>query len=734
MEWILYERKGKKPKIDSESRMLKQQYNNILQQIGNVEYKVLKQGTVRKQQKRILLLRPNGIVDFPDLPRNSPKILKRLVSKLRIYSNIIKVHVSTSILTLTFENYSTRSYESDGDYDVMELASEISERCQAQNDPLSIKDKPQLYSRDLINFSNYSLSGGLLDLFEKQVEKQILFNFQEQNFSLDTLGSLINDERLEHNNENEKETKNEKEIKIKNEKENEKESENEKEKEKEKENKNENKNENEKEKEKVLKIENTKDKENKTLKLKNKLTKNNPKSNEVQKQSSQTKKRQNEKVFKINSHNLIFKKNYGLDKQTEIQNKILQKSKNRNSFMILPLDGLENSATNNQAKKSKKKNKKRLSRREIQKKERKKSEDVLFDLLFESGLTLETKPNKPKLRRVKPITNLKLKNNGQRIAMLENRELDEKIEFALKTTIYSKYESISLRKLSNYISELSLEDIDFYAKQFRSGIDQYRTHLLKKKYSEIVSRIRDAQSVDKKILDSQIERTANAILEKSLLTPIYDQILLIFQKKFQKEDEKIKKIILNLRKKDQQFFGIKKEFVSESNYKNPCKILSKLNLNLDFDSKRSENLDTNTNKNTNTNTNENDEWTVDENDNTNTNTSTNTNKNSHKSTNAIETLNSNIKQLPNEKHQIIFQSSKSIYQTVKKENNNPVLVADDFLPIFEYVIVNSEIDHLYSLTEFLTAFSDESEMKSECGYYFVSFTIAVQHIQSITEF
>ena len=56
------------------------------------------------------------------------------------------------------------------------------------------------------------------------------------------------------------------------------------------------------------------------------------------------------------------------------------------------------------------------------------------------------------------------------------------------------------------------------------------------------------------------------------------------------------------------------------------------------------------------------------------------------------------------------------------------LGADDFLPIFIYVLVNADIPNLSYLQKVLCTLCDPDKRLSETGYYVATFEAAVQHI------
>jgi hypothetical protein len=87
---------------------------------------------------------------------------------------------------------------------------------------------------------------------------------------------------------------------------------------------------------------------------------------------------------------------------------------------------------------------------------------------------------------------------------------------------------------------------------------------------------------------------------------------------------------------------------------------------------------------------------------------------------------------PYQKVEVLLATAKAIYKTYIAEHTGAAesfLAADDFLPIFIYVIVNSEIDCPEATCELLWVCSDQSELRGEGGYYLTSFSSALHHIK-----
>lgn len=58
--------------------------------------------------------------------------------------------------------------------------------------------------------------------------------------------------------------------------------------------------------------------------------------------------------------------------------------------------------------------------------------------------------------------------------------------------------------------------------------------------------------------------------------------------------------------------------------------------------------------------------------------------------------------------------------------------ADDFLPIFIYVMSRAQLQHVHSTIEFVTQYTDPNDKQDEPYYYFIQMTSAVAYLDSIT--
>ena len=62
-----------------------------------------------------------------------------------------------------------------------------------------------------------------------------------------------------------------------------------------------------------------------------------------------------------------------------------------------------------------------------------------------------------------------------------------------------------------------------------------------------------------------------------------------------------------------------------------------------------------------------------------------------------------------------------------------VISADDFLPLFTYILVQSDLPQLLLVKEVMTNLVDDEETYGECGYYMITLEASIQHIISLYE-
>ena len=89
-----------------------------------------------------------------------------------------------------------------------------------------------------------------------------------------------------------------------------------------------------------------------------------------------------------------------------------------------------------------------------------------------------------------------------------------------------------------------------------------------------------------------------------------------------------------------------------------------------------------------------------------------------------------MKTLPFDRLELLLKVAKAIPLVFTEEHpgSEKLLGADEFLPIFIYVLVKSKIVDLLALNEELQAFCDPDKKLSETGYYMATLEASIQHI------
>jgi hypothetical protein len=86
--------------------------------------------------------------------------------------------------------------------------------------------------------------------------------------------------------------------------------------------------------------------------------------------------------------------------------------------------------------------------------------------------------------------------------------------------------------------------------------------------------------------------------------------------------------------------------------------------------------------------------------------------------------------LPHDRLQALVAAAKEIPDLFISEHvgTDKPLGADEFLPIFIYVLVRAEIPDLLALNEELQALCDPDKRLSETGYYLATLEASIQHL------
>lgn len=100
---------------------------------------------------------------------------------------------------------------------------------------------------------------------------------------------------------------------------------------------------------------------------------------------------------------------------------------------------------------------------------------------------------------------------------------------------------------------------------------------------------------------------------------------------------------------------------------------------------------------------------------------------------AIETLRNIVNEKsPRDKLGCILRTFRETIKCVTdfwdKEGCDPVVGADDLVPIFAYVILKANIPHLYSEMNFIWEFASDAEMNGNYGYGYATFQVGVEAV------
>ena len=88
--------------------------------------------------------------------------------------------------------------------------------------------------------------------------------------------------------------------------------------------------------------------------------------------------------------------------------------------------------------------------------------------------------------------------------------------------------------------------------------------------------------------------------------------------------------------------------------------------------------------------------------------------------------------ISNEKHTLLDDRSSEATNTAAYYDSsvaqNAAVSADDFLPMFTFVLVQANLPHLLIVKELMTSLVDDEETYGECGYYLATLEAALKHI------
>eukprot|EP01121_Diplochlamys_sp_Union-15-3_P013691 TRINITY_DN4282_c0_g1_i2.p1 TRINITY_DN4282_c0_g1~~TRINITY_DN4282_c0_g1_i2.p1 ORF type:complete len:119 (-),score=14.98 TRINITY_DN4282_c0_g1_i2:68-424(-) len=88
-----------------------------------------------------------------------------------------------------------------------------------------------------------------------------------------------------------------------------------------------------------------------------------------------------------------------------------------------------------------------------------------------------------------------------------------------------------------------------------------------------------------------------------------------------------------------------------------------------------------------------------------------------------------------EPHKILsclLSTARSIQTTINAEQGKKgvALGADDFLPIFIYVVANSEVENMEAISQYLWSLADPEELTGQLGYYLTVFCSSLEFIKN----
>jgi hypothetical protein len=86
---------------------------------------------------------------------------------------------------------------------------------------------------------------------------------------------------------------------------------------------------------------------------------------------------------------------------------------------------------------------------------------------------------------------------------------------------------------------------------------------------------------------------------------------------------------------------------------------------------------------------------------------------------------------PHKKLNCILNCARAIYNTVRLEHGDVILSGDDFIPIFIYVVVNSAVKDLETVSQYLCFLNDPDQLSGEGGYYLTVFSSTLEYLKKI---
>ena len=79
----------------------------------------------------------------------------------------------------------------------------------------------------------------------------------------------------------------------------------------------------------------------------------------------------------------------------------------------------------------------------------------------------------------------------------------------------------------------------------------------------------------------------------------------------------------------------------------------------------------------------------------------------------------------------ILRSASAVYEVTGQLQPKIKMGGDDFIDIWVYVVLHTQLRNLPSIVQYISTFASEDLMTSEMGYYFTSVEVALNFIESL---
>lgn len=255
----------------------------------------------------------------------------------------------------------------------------------------------------------------------------------------------------------------------------------------------------------------------------------------------------------------------------------------------------------------------------------------------------------------------------------EEQRLDSAIDSLLLDQGTTEGKTLKQFCTNFYVLEKNPATLVMNVRQF---MDDLRSYIMEKHSKELSKLLVEAQSQSFNPTEFSLSSVIENCLEKALIPRFKPRILACLKRPPIEEEMNLNRKIMEARTRSQQFFGISDDFVSPSGWEYPIEELKTLN--------------------------------------------------------DIE--------LPSRQLATILAAAKAIYTTVNFEKNkgkgaeqhSTIFVsADDFFPIFIYVVVHSGVRQPQLLAEMLWNLCDPEKLNGEGGYYLTVFCSALEYLKNL---